>query len=115
MKDMTRYIYPLVNGVTNEKVNRIHPLMQRDVQTILEIAEKYPVRLVIFGSSLTINCHSESDIDLAVATKNKSVFKEFLSAVKDVIYTPIDFIYMNELTKGGVLWNEIETTGYLLK
>jgi len=52
---------------------------------IKKIAKKYKLKLVIaFGSFVTGNMHSESDIDIAVMPKNELNYKKFFSLVSEL-------------------------------
>lgn len=60
--------FPVLEGVSFPGANRIHPLMQRRVQTLIrELAKDQNIRkLILFGSSLEFRCSSTSDIDLYI-------------------------------------------------
>lgn len=109
-------VFPLNDGITNQRLRRVHPLMQKDIETVLLLAQAYPISVILFGSSITTRCNSRSDIDLAITTKNgeKNTFFDFMSKVKEHINTPIDFVYCNELVKNGSMWKELCRTGYVL-
>ncbi len=112
-----RYLFPLVEGVTNERLQVVHPLMQRDVNKIMEITKSFPVAVILFGSSLTINCRSNSDIDIAITTpkEDKGLFLQVVAAIKEQVESPTDIVYCNELVRDGSMWEELRRTGYVLQ
>ncbi|MCD8134123.1 MAG: hypothetical protein LUE19_09785 [Clostridiales bacterium] len=60
--------FPLVDGVAFSDANRIHPLMQKRVDTLIRALSKDRNirRVILFGSSLEFRCDSRSDIDLYI-------------------------------------------------
>ena len=61
--------FPLVSGVSDSRLSRVYPLMQLDVQNILEECAEYNVGVILFGSSITMLCNVTSDIDNSIETK----------------------------------------------
>lgn len=60
--------FDILNGVDFPHCNRVHPLMQRRIQMILnKLKEDSNIKtVVLFGSSLEFRCSSYSDIDLYI-------------------------------------------------
>lgn len=56
--------------VTFEQAIYVHPLKQWDLQLIYDSLweQSNVLLLVVFGSAVTLGCHSESDIDLYIET-----------------------------------------------
>lgn len=55
-----------------ENINRIHPLKQKEVASIVQKLKKEEriKRIVVFGSSVEFRCSSRSDIDLYIETED---------------------------------------------
>lgn len=102
--------FPVMEGVSFPNANRVHPLMQRRVEKIIQSAraDKNICRLVLFGSSLEFRCSSNSDIDIYIekydADKKWSSFPD--------IDCEVDII--TNLSPDNRLYQEIEHTGLLL-
>ena len=49
-------------------VNRVHPLKQRLVKEVVDIAKRdnYVVKIIIFGSSIRYDCDITSDLDICI-------------------------------------------------
>ncbi len=65
-------------GITFDEAIYVHPLKQWDVQLIREkfLKDSNIVLMVIFGSAVSIRCHSESDVDVYIETKDgRSLYK----------------------------------------
>lgn len=65
--------FPVMDGVTFQKANHVHPLMQRRVEKLISYFQKdnNVKKLVLFGSSLKFCCNSGSDIDLYLEKYDK--------------------------------------------
>ncbi|MCM1134745.1 MAG: nucleotidyltransferase domain-containing protein [Clostridium sp.] len=60
--------FEVKDGVNFPHANRVHPLMQKRVQKLLELlsADGNIKKIVLFGSSLEFRCGSGSDIDVYI-------------------------------------------------
>jgi len=102
--------FPVLEGISFPTANRIHPLMQRRVQTLIrELAKDQNIRkLILFGSSLEFRCSSTSDIDLYIekldSTKKLEHFPE-LDCETDII---------TNLPPDNKLYQQIVQTGLIL-
>lgn len=110
----TQQEFPLVEGVSEPKYGRIYPLMQREVQSIVETLKDVDVTVLIFGSALTMRCSAFSDIDICIKTKeyNKSLFELVRTKISNVSNTSVDIVYYNELPENDKLKCEIDTKGF---
>ena len=61
--------FPLVSGVSDSRLSRVYPLMQLDVQNILEECAEYNVGVILFGSSITMLCNVTCDIVVCIETE----------------------------------------------
>ncbi|MCC8046387.1 MAG: nucleotidyltransferase domain-containing protein [Clostridiales bacterium] len=102
--------FPITDGVSLPDANRIHPLMQKRVDTLVRalIKDKNICRIVLFGSSLEFRCDSYSDIDLYI---------EKYDPDKKIEHFPdldcsVDIV--SNLAHTSRLYQEIDRTGLLL-
>lgn len=60
--------FPVMDGISFQDANRVHPLMQGRVEKLLNVLSGDPNirRVVLFGGSLEFRCSSFSDIDLYI-------------------------------------------------
>jgi len=65
--------WKVMDGITYENADRIHPLQQRKVAELVdEILKNNEVTsIIIFGSSVTNHCHIGSDVDIYVEAPQK--------------------------------------------
>lgn len=108
MKNM--WDFPVLEGVSFPNANRVHPLMQRRVQTMIcELGKDQNVRkLILFGSSLEFRCSSTSDIDLYI---------EKLDLTKKLEHLPeldCETDIITNLPPDNKLYQQIVQTGLLL-
>ena len=106
-KRYKRYIFPLIKESNNYNATRIHPLKQKVIYDICEALRKEKVveRVILFGSSTTIRCTPQSDIDLGVELKNTN--EESKNTVSEVIQEianwKADIIWMDHVEEGSKL------------
>ena len=73
-------------------LQHIYPIKQRVLGYILEHLPDEVKRVYVFGSSLTLDCGTESDIDLLIiAEKTEDLYKQ-LSKIIKAIDTEVDLI-----------------------
>lgn len=89
--------------------DRIHPIMQKDVLSIIEDLKKDSnvVRITIFGSSVTSFVKSESDIDIYIELKeNKFVERTLIDHSADywTNYTVTEQMLKEIKTKGVIIY-----------
>ncbi|MCD8105441.1 MAG: nucleotidyltransferase domain-containing protein [Lachnospiraceae bacterium] len=102
--------FPIVDGVSLPDANRIHPLMQKRVETLVQVLkeDRNIRRIVLFGSSLEFRCDSYSDIDLYI---------EKYAPDKKLCHLPdlgCDMDIVTNLPHTSRLYQEIDRTGLLL-
>lgn len=102
--------FVVLDGVDFQDCNRVHPLMQKRVQTILQnLSQDTNVKkIVLFGSSIEFRCNSYSDIDLYIEKYNhdKPLEKDY------EIDCEVDLIF--DLNPSSRLYQEIDKKGLLL-
>lgn len=94
-----------------ENINRIHPLKQKEVISIVEkLREEEPIkRIVVFGSAVEFRCSSRSDIDLYIETDD-SDYRILLPYEK--LESEVDLL--RDLDHGTRLFRQIEKTGIVV-
>lgn len=102
--------FPVMEGISFENANRVHPLMQGRIEKLLrEIFRDQNIRSVIlFGSSLEFRCSSTSDIDLYIEKYDP---KKKLDSLPE-IDCELDII--TNLRPDNKLYQRIKETGLLL-
>lgn len=102
--------FPVLEGVSFENANRVHPLMQERVERLIRELKKDKNirRLVLFGSSLEFRCSSFSDIDIYIEKYDPEKKLEFLPEMD----CEVDII--TNLQPDNRLYQKIENTGLLL-
>lgn len=102
--------FDVLDGVEFQCCNRVHPLMQRRVQSILNsLKEDTNVKkIVLFGSSIEFRCNSYSDIDLYIEKYDheKPLEKNF------EVDCEVDLLF--DLEHDSRLYQEIDKKGLLL-
>ncbi|MGL4345624.1 MAG: nucleotidyltransferase domain-containing protein [Cellulosilyticaceae bacterium] len=98
----------------------VYPIKQRDLSYILEHIPKQVERLYVFGSSLTLDCGIESDIDLlVVAEKTDELYKAFSGIFREIT-TEVDIIfktkqeYQDNLSDPTSICTVVEREGLLI-
>ena len=109
--------FPLVSGVSDSRLSRVYPLMQLDVQNILEECAEYNVGVILFGSSITMLCNLTSDIDICIETEkyDLDLFDEVQRKIQLRSKHPCDVLYYNDLQESDKVLNEIRTKGLKLQ
>lgn len=102
--------FPVMEGISFENANRVHPLMQRRVEKLLHgIAGDLNIRrAILFGSSLEFRCSSTSDIDIYIEKYDP---EKKLASLPD-IDCELDII--TNLRPDNKLYQRIQETGLLL-
>lgn len=84
---LKKYIFPAIAGCDSYDFRRIHPLKQRAVYCIYEALKdnRYVEGMILFGSSVTVCCNRNSDIDLAVELRSDCLTNEARNEVSEII------------------------------
>lgn len=93
---------------TYKNANRIHPLKQRDVNSLIKSVkvDEHIKELIIFGSAVRFDCNSYSDLDVLLVRDDD---KMKLDGSLDAVRSELDLIFSSRL--GERLKKEIEQTG----
>lgn len=102
--------FPIMEGVSFPKANRIHPLMQHRIEKLIqELSKDSNIRqIVLFGSSLEFRCSSSSDIDLYIEKYDPQKKLEHVPELD----CELDII--TNLPPDNKLYQQIDQTGLLL-
>lgn len=102
--------FPITEGVTFPNANRVHPLMQRRVEKLIQhiCKDKNIRRLVLYGSSLEFRCNSTSDIDLYIEKYDKD------KKLTNLPELDCELDIITNLSPDSRLYQEIDRTGLLL-
>lgn len=114
-------VFPLAPGVRNSVLLRnIHPIMQGNIQRVLDMLKEYntnEVKVILFGSSITMHCNERSDIDVAIVTRgyNEDLFREIWHKIKSCVDCNVDALYYNELKNSSRIYQEVINSCLLLE
>ena len=102
--------FPVVDNINFPNVNRIHPLMQRNVAKLYNElkSDENIERVILYGSALDFRCNSNSDIDLYIEKYNTDLKVKSLPDLE----CEIDIIF--NLDKSSRLYKEIDKMGLTL-
>ena len=106
-------IFPVV-ARGSETLKYVFPSKQRDVQKAIEIAsaDERIDRLILFGSAVTRNCGTTSDIDLAVSAPGMSeeAFLKVTRRFRLAMDSDIDILHYESI-RDELLNQEIQKKG----
>ena len=98
--DENIFIFPIISENIYKNIDRIHPLKQKLIFKILENNNilKYCKSIKVFGSSISIKCRWESDIDFAIYLNDNTLeirnnISEIIGKITEWNY---DIIWMND-------------------
>lgn len=93
------YRFPVIIKNDHIDMSRIYPTKQRLVSNIFYklSPDERIVSIMLFGSSITMKCHKDSDTDLAVRLKDNCVPDEAKNSVSEAIQEICDW-------KADILW-----------
>ncbi len=103
--------FPVIFPDEKVDMSRIYPTKQAKVKSIVETlrGDERVERVRIFGSSISMACHKDSDIDLAVGLLTAS--REIKNAVSEKIQLACDWgadiIWMDRLTEADRIYSDI--------
>lgn len=94
-----KYIFPIIEKNDNYDVSRIHPLNQKKVDTIFNIVngDSRINKLIVFGSSTTIRCNKDSDVDIYISLNTKDINNKNKDEISEAIQNKLDY-------KADIIW-----------
>ena len=98
-----------------DELKYIFPLMQKEVQKVIDEAKKLPEirRIIVFGSAVTMNCGIGSDLDIAIDAPDIADDDEFLKIVRPIrriLDVDTDIVHYNNI-HNSLLLDEINRKG----
>lgn len=90
-------------------LKRVYPLMQQYVYQLMHADFLKDVQVILFGSSLTMYCNGESDLDLAIGTKKYDIefFHDIRDRISDMLKVECDILYLNDVEQNDRILGEI--------
>ena len=112
-------IFPIcVECRNNEKriLQHVYPIMQSYVQQILRSTFPDVTKIILFGSSITMNCNIESDLDIAIQTNtyDLQVFHTVREMIERMIPIKCDVLYYNDISQSDHIFKEVNA-GLVIK
>lgn len=106
-----QYIFPILIKTNEFNISRIHPLKQNVVHSIfLELKNDSRIKkIIIFGSSTTIRCNKNSDVDIAIElTENTNDIKNEVSEkIQEISNYNSDIIWLDKIKKDTNIYKNI--------
>lgn len=111
MNDFSAHAQLIVkDGITYPYARYTHPLKQKDIQIIYDsmLKDNNVKALVIFGSTVNMLCHSDSDIDIYVELLDNDKPPK----IPDNVASQVDLIY--NISKTSSFYRVINKEGIML-
>lgn len=106
-----RYIFPIVIDDAKYEAARIHPLNQKAINNIYDVVSVDPriLKVIVFGSSTTIRCNRNSDVDIAIelADYSNEIKNEISEKIQEVNNYNTDIIWLDRVKSGSNIVNNI--------
>jgi len=103
--------FPIIVKDEDVDMSRIYPTKQVEVKSVLDKLrrDENVIDLRLFGSSITMACNKESDVDFAVGLKNtdQKVRNSVSEKIQESCNWKADIIWIDHLVKGERIYNEI--------
>lgn len=107
------YRFPVIANSEYVDMSRVHPLKQK---VIARLGEKLSddiniATIMLFGSSITMQCNLQSDIDLAVRLKDNEASTDIKNSVsekiQDICEWKADIIWYDRISKSDRIYHDI--------
>ena len=105
-------VFPVCIDCNEEEkriLQHVYPIMQSYVQQIIRSTFPGVTKIILFGSSITMKCNIESDLDIAIQT---NIYD--LRVFHAMIPIKCDVLYYNDIAQGDQLLTEVNT-GLVIK
>lgn len=106
-----QYIFPKLIETNDFNISRIHPLKQNVVYSIyLGLKNDSRIkRIIVFGSSTTIRCNRNSDIDIAIELihNTNDVKNEVSEKIQEISNYDSDIIWLDRIKKDSNIYKNI--------
>lgn len=111
-KNNSNIHFPIVVEDEYVDMSRIYPTKQREVKDVLEALrdEETVNDLHLFGSSITIRCHKDSDVDFAVGLTDfsRTVKNHISERIQECCNWKADILWMDRLTEQDRVFADIQ-------
>jgi predicted nucleotidyltransferase len=112
-------VFPVCIDCNEEEkriLQHVYPIMQSYVQQIIRSTFPDVTKIILFGSSITMKCNIESDLDIAIQTNiyDLRVFHAVREMIERMIPIKCDVLYYNDIAQGDQLLTEVNT-GLVIK
>ena len=97
------------DSADREVLKRVYPLMQQYVYQLMRADFLKDVQVILFGSSLTMYCNGESDLDLAIRTRKYDIdlFHNIRDRISSMLEVECDILYLNDVEQDNRILDEI--------
>ena len=106
-----KYIFPIVSNNDYFDISRIHPLKQKTINKIYEVVknDQRIKKVIIFGSSTTIRCNKDSDIDIAIELINNTneIKNDISEKIQEITNYNSDIIWLDKIKVNTKIYNNI--------
>ena len=109
-----KYEFPVIQDNMNYEAKYIHPLKQKIVNIIYDKIKDIPYleKLILFGSSITICCNKDSDLDFAILLKTEYNDLEHQNEISEIIQEAsgynCDILWLDKLEKNTNIYNNVQ-------
>lgn len=95
-------VFPVCIDCNEEEkriLQHVYPIMQSYVQQIIRSTFPGVTKIILFGSSITMKCNIESDLDIAIQTNiyDLRVFHAVREMIERMIPIKCDVLYYNDI------------------
>lgn len=109
-----QYTFPIIENNDSFDMSRFHPLNQKKISIIFNIVSK-DIRIknvIIFGSSTTIRCNKNSDVDICITLNEKDISNinkdEISQKIQNELNYKADIIWADRVKKDSKLYKNIK-------
>lgn len=108
-------VFPIAPYLKNSKfqaiLRQVYPVKQKYIQALLEYSAIEPGirKIILFGSSITMRCRVESDIDVMVWLDDAcdDAERDKISGKIGLILDNADVLFPNWFEESSAIWNDI--------
>ena len=103
--DKNRFLYPVkpsCRNITTFDIGRVYPLQQDNVKTTYDVVKHCcgVKRVIVFGSSITMKCNEQSDLDLCIEMldpDNHELKNNVANSIRDAVDCDVDILWRENL------------------
>ena len=112
-KKNKKYVFPIIVKNSNYDVSRIHPLNQKKIDIVFNIVndDSRINKVIVFGSSTTIRCNKNSDVDIYISLYSKDINNKNKNEISETIQNKLnynaDIIWADRVANESQLYKNI--------